>query len=146
VVAKKKPVPSGGGYEFMGILQDSLEVVKLAAKFANPELIERVTALNEQVLELSTKNVGLQQETARLERELQDAHAKLRVIGEVERREGFIYLKTEPYPCCPRCFDVNKALVHIIKASIPHIGFKFICPECKNVFAKYPKGLDGAIA
>ena len=44
----------------MGIVQDSLEVVKLAAKFANPELIERVTALNEQVLELSAKNVELQ--------------------------------------------------------------------------------------
>ncbi len=84
----------------MGILQDSLEVVKLAAKFANPELMERVTALNEQVLDISSKNIEFQQQVSRLERELQEARDKLNLIGEVERKNGFIYLKTETDPCC----------------------------------------------
>jgi hypothetical protein len=128
----------------MGIVQDSLEVVKLAAKFANPELIERVTVLNEQVLELSGKNVEFQQEVFRLEKELQSAIAKLKLIGDTERREGYIYLKTEPDPCCPRCFDVDRMLVRIIKTRIPNFGFKFVCPECETVFATFPKGLGGA--
>src|SRR5712691_6333898 len=122
----------------MGILQDSLEVVKLAGRIANPELVARVTALNEQVLELSTKNVDLQQETARLEIELRHANAKLSIIGEVERREGYIYLKTEPDPCCPRCFDVDRVLVRIVKTRIQNFGFSFVCPECKNNFARFP--------
>jgi hypothetical protein len=73
----------------MGIVENSLEVVKLAAKFANPELIERVTALNEQVLELSTKNVEFQQEVFRLEKKLVQAKEKLSLIGDVRAENGF---------------------------------------------------------
>ncbi|MBZ5663821.1 MAG: hypothetical protein LAO30_04395 [Acidobacteriia bacterium] len=128
----------------MGIVQNSLEVVKLAAKFANPELIERVTALNEQVLELSSKNVEFQEQVFQLEKQLQQANDKLRLIGETERREGFIYLKTEPEPCCPRCFDVDRVLVRIVKTKLQPAGYRFMCPECETVFAAYPKGLAGA--
>jgi hypothetical protein len=58
----------------MGIVQDSLQVVKVAARLANPELLERVTALNEQVLDLSSKNVELQERVFGLGRELQQAN------------------------------------------------------------------------
>jgi hypothetical protein len=127
----------------MGILQDSLEVVKLAAKFANPELIERVTALNEQVLELSTKSVEFQQQVFRLERELRSANEKLKLIGDVERRGGFIYLKTEPEPCCSRCFDVDRVLVHVIETRDTKLGIHPSCPQCKTAFGAYPQGLRG---
>ncbi len=125
----------------MGILQDSLEVVKLAAKFANPELMERVTALNEQVLDISSKNIEFQQQVSRLERELQEARDKLNLIGEVERKNGFIYLKTETDPCCPRCFDVDRRLVRIIETRDMKMGVHPTCPECKTPFATYPPGL-----
>lgn len=52
----------------MGVIQNSLEVVKLAGRIANPELLERVTSLNEQVLELSSRNVELQERLFQLER------------------------------------------------------------------------------
>jgi len=127
----------------MGILQDSLEVVKLAAKFANPELIERVTALNEQVLELSTKNIEFQQEVFRLQTELQEADRKLVLIGEVEREMDFVYRKGEPEPCCPRCYDVDRRLVHIVETREPKIGITPSCPQCDTIFGVYPKGLRG---
>ena len=55
--------------------------MKFAARLANPELLERVTSLNEQVLELSSKNVELQGRVFRLEKELQEANEKLYLIG-----------------------------------------------------------------
>ena len=121
----------------MGIVQDSLEVVKLAAKFANPELIERVTALNEQVLALSSKNVEFQQEVFRVTTELRETKEKLSLIGNVERREGFIYLKTESEPCCARCLDVDRILVRVI----PLNWTQSMCPQCKTIFAGVPIGL-----
>jgi len=119
----------------MGIIQDSVEVVKLAIKFANPELIERVTALNEQVLDISGKNIECQQKIARLEKELQEANDKLKLVGEVERKDGYVYLKTEGEPCCSRCFDVDRRLVHIIETRDTKVGVHPICPECETHFA-----------
>lgn len=127
----------------MGILQDSVQVVKLAMTLANPELLERVTALNVQVLELSSTNLELQERAFGLEKELQQAYEKLRLIGEVERRDDFIYLKGETAPSCPRCFDVDRKIVHIVETREPKIGIHPVCPECKTPFAVYPQGLRG---
>jgi len=127
----------------MGILQDSLEVVKFAAKLANPELIQRVTALNEQVLELSSKNVEFQQRVFELERQLQQSNDKLVLVGEVERKDGFVYVKNDPEPCCPRCFDVDKRLVRIAEMRDKSIvGIQPTCPQCKSAFVRYPQGLS----
>jgi hypothetical protein len=127
----------------MGIVQDSLQVVKVAARLANPELLERVTALNEQVLDLSSKNVELQERVFGLGRELQQANERLSLIGEVERRDDFIYLKGEIAPSCPRCFDVDRRIVHIVETRDPRIGIHPVCPECKTGFGVYPRGLRG---
>jgi hypothetical protein len=127
----------------MGIVQDSLQVVKVAARLANPELLERVTSLNEQVLDLSSKNVELQERVFGLEKELQQANEKMRLVGEVERRDDFVYLKGETAPSCPRCFDVDRRLVHIVETRDPKTGIHPFCPECKTHFAVYPHGLRG---
>jgi hypothetical protein len=127
----------------MGIVQDSLQVVKVVSRLANPELLERVTSLNEQVLELSSKNVGLQERVFQLEKELQQANEKLHLVGEVERKSDFIYLKGEKEPCCPRCYDVDKRIVHIVELASKGHGIHPFCPECKTEFAIYPAGLRG---
>jgi hypothetical protein len=127
----------------MGIVQDSLQVVKVAARLANPELLERVTALNEQVLELSSKNVELQERVFGLEKELQQANEKLRLVGEVERRHDFIYLKGAPEPCCPHCYDADKILIRIAEVRDPKVGIHPTCPHCKTRFGVYPAGLRG---
>lgn len=125
----------------MGIVQDSLEVVKLAGRFANPELIERVSKLNEQVLELSSRNVEFQQRVFQLEKELQLANERLHLIGGVERKHDYIYEKGQTEPCCPRCYDVDRRIVHVIETRDPKIGIHPYCPQCKTGFAVFPAGL-----
>jgi hypothetical protein len=125
----------------MGIVQDSLEVVKLAGKFANPEMVQRVTKLNEQVLELSSRNVEFQQWIFELEKEIRIANEKLHLIGAVERKRDFIYEIGHTEPCCPRCYDVDRRLVHIIEGRDAKIGAHPYCPQCKTSFGVFPAGL-----
>lgn len=131
----------------MGVLQDSLEVVKLAGRLANPELLQKVTSLNEHILEVSTKNVELQERVFQLEQELEGAKAKLKIIGEVERRDGFIYHENEPDPCCPHCFDSERILIRIVETynSEAALGMSPYCPHCKTMFGVRPKGLRGRV-
>lgn len=130
----------------MGIVQDSLQVVKVVSRLANPELLERVTSLNEQVLELSGKNVELQERVFQLEKGLQQANEKLNLIGQVQRKDGFIYHEAEPEPCCAHCFDTERILVRIVEKYDPvsFSGSAPVCPHCKTVFHNSnPKGLWG---
>jgi hypothetical protein len=131
----------------MGIVQDSLQVVKVAARLANPELLERVTALNEQVLELSSKNVELQERVFQLDKELQQANEKLTLIGQVQRKGGFIYHEEEPEPCCAHCFDTGRILIRIVEKYDPvsFSGSTPFCPHCKTIFHNSnPQGLRGS--
>jgi hypothetical protein len=45
----------------MGLIDTSLEVLKLASKIANPELVQAATRANIEALELSSKNLELRQ-------------------------------------------------------------------------------------
>ncbi len=133
----------------MGILQDSLELVKLANRLANQELLERVTSLNEQVLELSSKNVGLQEKVFSLAKDLEQTSQKLNLIGTTKRRNGFIYHEDELEPCCAHCFDTEKILIRIIeKYDLTSVsGSTPFCPRCKTLFHNsYPDGIRGKVA
>ena len=44
----------------MGLLETSLEVVNLAAKVANPELVQAATQANIEALQLTAKNLEMQ--------------------------------------------------------------------------------------
>jgi hypothetical protein len=132
----------------MGILQDSLQVVKTVSRLTNPELLERVTALNEQVLELSSKNVELQELVFGLEKELQQATEKLNLIGQVQRTDGFVYHKAEPDPCCSHCFDSEQILIRVVEARDPTAptGSSPYCPHCKTRFGGFrPRGLRSKV-
>jgi predicted nuclease with TOPRIM domain len=63
------------------IIQDSLQVVKVASRLVNPELLERVTSLKEQVLELSSTSVELLERVFQLEKDLEEANERLYLIG-----------------------------------------------------------------
>lgn len=125
----------------MSIVQDSLELVKIAGQIANPELVERVMKLNAQVIDLSAQNLEFQQRMFQLESELQRSQDKLKLIGEVERRGGFIYRKDATEPCCSRCFDVDRKLVHIVVTRTRDMGIHATCPECKTACGIWPQGL-----
>lgn len=127
----------------MGIIQDGLELAKLAGRIANPELMEKVTQLNAHLLELSGQNVEFKKLIDELENELREANAKLTLVGEVERRNGYVYRTGDIEPHCTRCFDVDHRLVHLTYSVLPKQGRTVICPECETAYFGSPEGMMG---
>ena len=115
----------------MGLLESSLEVVKLAGKLANPDLVLAATKANIDALELSTKNIELQKKITELENHEKELLAKLTLTGEVFREGEFVYRDGEPTGYCSRCWDVDHRLVHIITMDSGR-GLRPGCPQCKT--------------
>jgi hypothetical protein len=66
------------------------------------------------------------------------------LIGQVQRKEGFIYHEAEPEPCCAHCFDTERILVRIIERWDPVSFSTPFCPHCKTAFPNsHPQGLWG---
>jgi hypothetical protein len=122
----------------MGLLDTSLEVVKLAAKVANPELVQAATKANIEALELSKKNLELQKEMGELARRVEELEGKLTLTGKVFREAGFVYLEGDPDGFCSRCWEVDHKLVHIIQMHVGKEGVKPACPECKTATWHHP--------
>jgi len=99
----------------MGLLDSSLEVMKLAGKIANPELVQAATKANIEALELSQANIELQKKVSALQDQVTDLEGKLKLTGEVFRDGGFVYLEGDPDGFCSRCWEVDHKLVHIIQ-------------------------------
>jgi hypothetical protein len=117
----------------MGVLEDSLKVVKLATTLANPELYQAATKANVEALELSNKNIELQRKIGELESQVSDLEAKLKLTGEVFREGEFVYRVGDPGGFCSRCWDVEHKLVHIIRMDKgKDRGTGPGCPECKT--------------
>jgi len=118
----------------MGLLESSLEVVKLAGKLANPELVQAATQANIEALAVSTKNLELQKQVTELEARVNDLQEKLKLTGEVFREGEFVYREGEPRGYCSRCWDVERRLVHIITMDAGQgRGMKPGCPQCKTL-------------
>jgi hypothetical protein len=117
----------------MGLLESSLEVVKLAGKIANPELVQAATKANIEALELSTKNLELQKKISELESHANDLEAKLKLTGEIFREGDYVFLDSDPTGFCSRCWDVDRRLVHIVRMDMgAGRGFHTGCPQCKT--------------
>jgi hypothetical protein len=116
----------------MGLLESSLEVLKLAGKIANPELVQAATKANIEALELSTKNIELQKKAAELEEKVEGLEATIALKGEVFRHSDFVYLKGDPHACCSRCWDDDHKLIHIVHMHHDKRGMSAGCPKCKT--------------
>jgi hypothetical protein len=122
----------------MGLLDSSLEVVKLAGKIANPELVQAATKANIEALELSQQNIELQKKATELEGQIRDLDEKLKLTGEVFREGGFVYRQGDPDGFCSRCWEVDHRLVHIIQMHLGKDGVKPGCPQCKTAMWHHP--------
>ncbi len=122
----------------MGLLETSLEVVKLAAKVANPELVQAATQANIEALQLSAKNLEMQKKMSELEAQAQELEEKLALTGRVFREGGFVYIEGDLEGLCSRCWDVDRKPVHIIQMHFGKDGVKPGCPECKTAMWHHP--------
>src|ERR1700683_5750819 len=98
----------------MGLIDTSLEVLKLASKIANPELVQAATRANIEALELSGKNLELRQRAEELENQVKELKAQLLLTGEVFREGDLVFREGEQRGYCSRCWDVESKRVRIV--------------------------------
>ena len=119
----------------MGLLETSLEIVKLATKLANPELVQTATKANIEALELSSKNLEFHKNVEYLKGRVKELEAQLALTGEVFRDGDLIFREGERGGYCSRCWDVEHKLVHIVQMDKGKgLGAGPGCPQCKTFF------------
>lgn len=118
----------------MGLLETSLEVVKLAGKVANPELVQAATRANIEALELSTRSYELQKAVTQLEGRIAELEAKLVLQGEVFRHRDLVFREGDRDPYCSRCWDVDRNLIHVMRGAM---GVTPKCPECRTQVLRF---------
>jgi hypothetical protein len=95
----------------MGLLESSLQVVKIATAMANPELLQAATRANIEALDLSTKNLELHKQAGELETRVKELEAQLALVGEVFSEGDLVFREGELRGYCSRCWDVEHKLV-----------------------------------
>jgi hypothetical protein len=118
----------------MGLIDTSLEIVKLASKIANPELVQAATRANIEALELSSKNLELRQRAEELENQVKELKAQLLLTGEVFREGDLVFREGEQRGYCSRCWDVERKLVHIVSMGAGGRNGHNGCPQCKTFY------------
>jgi hypothetical protein len=119
----------------MGLLDSSMEVMKLAGKIANPELVQAAMKANVEALDLSNKNLELQRELTHLADQVKELQEKVRLTGIVFRapqNTSVVFLEGDPTGFCSHCWDADRQLIHIIRMNNQHhegLG----CPHCKTM-------------
>ena len=116
----------------MGLLDSIQSVSKLATQIANPELLKQVANANEQAVELSQANLQLQMKIVELESQIRVLQAKRDLTNSLFRNGDFVFRDGDPNACCPRCWDVEQKLIHILMGKD---GFQ--CPNCKTAYMTY---------
>ncbi|MDR3385492.1 MAG: hypothetical protein P4L92_00445 [Rudaea sp.] len=106
----------------MGILADVREVADLVRKVGDMDLYRKMIDLQSEVIELADKNSQLTQTVNELT-------AKLALTETMKFHDHFYWRDVDPEPYCPRCFDVDRKAVHVIRPRAGSLPWK--CPQCK---------------
>ncbi|MHB8302978.1 MAG: hypothetical protein ACYDC6_09100 [Acidobacteriaceae bacterium] len=124
----------GNEEAWMGLLETTMEMAKLAGKVANPELIQEAMKANAEALAISRENWELQKKIAELEGRVKELRTQRDVIDKVFRLSGYVFLEGDSHPHCPACWDADRKLIHM---AVSASGWPFpACPKCKNEIEK----------
>lgn len=105
------------------VISQLIEILK-KGKPNMAEMLQLVTQLSGNYTELVQENFSL---SARI-KELEEAAA---IKGEINFKDPYWYLEGDDVPHCPRCYSVDKNLVHMINPGKGHAVGRYLCPECR---------------
>jgi regulator of replication initiation timing len=127
----------------MDILEALKDATKLAQKYQQMDLYEKLLSVREELQQIREENLRLR-----------DEHKNLREQLEVQQTmdfdKGIYWVRNDPFskektdtPVCPRCWDVDKKIVRgIIK--VPGDGIPYMkCKNCDKYFDLEGTGRNG---
>ncbi len=114
----------------MGLLDTTMEVAKLAGKFANPELVQEAMKANVEALAMARENLELQKKVTELETRITAQEAQKDLVNKVYLNGGYVFRDGDPNPHCQKCWDADRKLIHL--HFVPLVGRQ--CPDCKTKY------------
>jgi hypothetical protein len=123
----------------MGLLESIQGVTKLATQIANPDLLREVSNANVQALELSETNLLLQKRIMDLELQLRELQTRRDLAKTLFRNGDFVFRDGDPGACCPRCWDAEQKLIHVLLSRSDGAQ----CPNCKTLYIFLPGNNPG---
>jgi DNA repair exonuclease SbcCD ATPase subunit len=111
----------------MGAVENIKEVADLVKKFNDIELNRRILTLENEVLDLSRDKRRLEEKTEELER-------VLNLQREIVFDEPYFWLKGDPTPFCPACWERKRKAVHLAALFDNGKHARHDCPVCKHEY------------
>ena len=111
----------------MGVVENMKDVAELIKKLGDIELNRRILKLENEVLDLA-------REKRRAEEKIEELERTLKFKQDVVFDEPYYWLKGDPTPYCPACWEHDRKGVHLV------IGFddgkhaRHDCPVCKHMY------------
>lgn len=113
----------------MSIIADLQSIGDIIQKTGDREAYEKFLAIQEKALEILEENSNLKEENEKLKK-------MLKIKDTIEFEENVYWIKdkegnVKEGPFCPKCYDDEKLLMHLITAPIDKNIKR--CPKCKFV-------------
>lgn len=111
----------------MGIIDNAKELADLIKKAGDVDLYRKIVELEGEIVELTRK-------TRNQEEEIQKLKQLLATTEKMTFKKPFYFLEDDPYPHCPKCWEVEKVAVHVDGPLQVVAGPRYDCPNCKTYF------------
>jgi predicted RNase H-like nuclease (RuvC/YqgF family) len=106
----------------------------------NADLIRAIAQLNLEVAKIESELATKTREVTRLEQEAIELREKIARLDaqpneKLNRKNEFYYRENDEIPCCPRCYESEKKVIHLNKPPVPLETMTYYrCPECRTTF------------
>jgi hypothetical protein len=116
----------------MDIIEHGKDLLRLAEKYRQTPLYEKILEYQEQAMQLSTRLSETHQELLSAKVRVRELEEALSNRAELVWRSSAYWRKDGDGPFCPGCWDGRKQLSRIVK--LPDLSWMSQCPVCKSTF------------
>jgi hypothetical protein len=92
-------------------------------KYKDPELLDQVVTLQNEVW-------TLQDRVRSLEKENEELRNQLKLKSKMIFRKPFYFMEGDEVPFCPRCYEGDEKCVHLLGPTKVTAGMRYKCPSC----------------
>lgn len=111
----------------MGIVENIKDAADLAKRVGDIELYRKIVHLEGEVMDLTREKRQAEQKIEELEKELA-------LNGVMTFKQPFYFQEGDNVPFCPRCFEKDKAAVHLFLDINRDDLKRWDCRECKSTY------------
>jgi hypothetical protein len=108
----------------MGAIENIKEIADLVKKLGDIDLYRKIIELEQEIFDLSRKNLKYKED-------IDELKGLLSIKQTIKFSKPFYFIEGDQQPYCPKCWEVEKVLVHLTDTTDPNYHH---CPNCDKTF------------